>query len=199
MSAEHNKVANATKRVAESKAREEHKKDKAHNDVMWDENAAKREATASTAANSAASTSETRRYHDALLGGGNGSGKPLSLNMQLNHLEKARANMVAGAKEMKLSEEEEHTPEYKRQFAEDHERKLAELDERMRVLTSQGAKSESGANPFVYDPRKEKVEEPGMLSGIGDWFSHKTDGTTPKPVAPPAPKPLPGFTITKNK
>jgi hypothetical protein len=149
---------------------------------MWDENAAKREATASSAGSAAASRAQNERHFNAAQAEGE---KPLTLNMQLNHLEKARTNLVAGAKEMRLSEEEEHTPEYKRQFLEDHKQKLAELDERMRGLISQGAKSESGAKPFVYDSSKEPKVEPGMLSGIGDWISHKKDGTTPKPVAPP--------------
>lgn len=173
--------------IAGAVAKAAYNESKAKNDVDWGEIDVKREATASSAANSAASTSESRRYHDALLGGGGGSGKPLTLNMQLNHLEKARANLVAEAKEMKLSEDEEHTPEYKRQFAEDHKQKLAELDGRMRVLISQGATGlESGANPFVFDPSKEKVEGPSFMDRVAspiDAYYGKLPGQNP--VAPP--------------
>jgi hypothetical protein len=133
-------------------------------------------------------------------GVGGGSGKPLTPNALLNHLETERAIMVKEAKEMRLSDDEEYTPEYKRQFAEDHKQKLAALDERRQGLISRGAKSESGlgAEPFVYDPSKEPKVEPSMLSGIGDWFSHKKDGTTPKPVASPTPKPMPVNPKTGN-
>ncbi|MEN9597648.1 MAG: hypothetical protein RL236_2082, partial [Pseudomonadota bacterium] len=93
--------------------------------------------------------------------------------------------------EMRLSEEEEHTPEYKRQFLEDHKQKLAELDERMRGLTSQGAKSESGAKPFVYDSSKEPKVEPSFKDRVEhpiDAWHGKLPGQ--KPVAPPTPKPI---------
>ena len=122
-------------------------------------------------------------------GVGGGSGKPLTPNMQLNHLEREHASMVTEAKAVAGGEESD---EYKRQFAEYHNQKLAKLNEHISELINRGAKSESesGAEPFVYNPSKELKVEPSMLSGIGDWFSHKKDGTTPKPVATPTPKPI---------
>jgi hypothetical protein len=56
----------------------------------------------------------------------------------------------------------------------------------MRVLTSQGAKSESGANPFVFDPSKEKVEGPSFMDRVAspiDAYYGKLPGQNP--VAPP--------------
>ena len=179
------KAENNKNAIAGAVAKARHDEDMAKNAVDWGELAAKREATASTAASSAANTAEMAQYHRAMEGVGGGSGKPLTPNMQLNHLETQRAIMVKEAKEMRLSDDEEYTPEYKRQFAEDHKQKLAALDERRQGLISRGAESGLGAEPFVYDPSKELKVEPSMLSGIGDWFSHKKDGTTPKPVASP--------------
>ena len=177
------KAENNKNAIAGAVAKARHDEDVAKFRVDSEGNDIKREQIASTAASSAANTAEMAQYHRAMEGVGGGSGKPLTPNALLNHLETQRAIMVKEAKEMRLSDDEEYTPEYKRQFAEYHNQKLAELDERRQGLISRGA--ESGAEPFVYNPSKELKVEPSMLSGIGDWFSHKKDGTTPKPVAPP--------------
>ena len=153
-----------------------------------------REQIAASRANSAASTSETRRYHDALLGGGGGSGKPMTLHQELNQYRADLKGLEAEAKDVAGGEESD---EYKKQHGEHVKSERQRIQNKINELESKGDKSESGANPFVFDPSKEPKVEPGMLSGIGDWFSQKTNGTTPKPVAPPAPKPI-GKTSTTS-
>ncbi len=193
MSAEHNKVANATKRVAESKAREEHIHNAAKNAVDSGNIDVKREATASSA-NSAANRAQADKHFIA--NQANGGGKPMTLHQELNQYRADLKGLEAEAKDVAGGEESD---EYKKQHGEHVKSERQRIQNKINELESKGAKSESGANPFVFDPSKEPKVEPGMLSGIGDWISQKTNGTTPKPVAPPAPKPLPGFTITKNK
>ena len=105
MSAEHNKAANAT--VAESTARETHIKDKAHNDVMWDENAAKREATASSAGSAAASRAQNERHFNATRAEG---GKPMTIHQELNQY---RADLKGLAAEAKVVAGGEESDEYK--------------------------------------------------------------------------------------
>ena len=182
MSAEHNKVANATKRVAESKAREEHIHNAAKNAVDSGNIDVKREATASSA-NSAANRAQADKHFIA--NQANGGGKPMTLHQELNQYRADLKGLEAEAKDVAGGEESD---EYKKQHGEHVKSERQRIQNKINELESKGAKSESGANPFVFDPSKEPKVEPGMLSGIGDWISQKTNGTTPKPVAPPAPK-----------
>ena len=173
------KAENNKNAIAGAVAKAKHDEDVAKFRVDSEGNDIKREQIASSAASSAANRAQSEKHFNATQAGGE---KPLTPNMQLNHLEREHASMVTEAKAVAGGEESD---EYKRQFAEYHNQKLAKLNEHISELINRGAKSESGVPPFVYDPSKELKVEPSMLSGIGDWFSHKKDGTTPKPVAPP--------------
>ena len=172
--------------IAGAVAKATYNESKAKNDVAWGKIDVEREATASSAANSAASTSELRRYHDALLGGGGGSGKPMTLHQELNQY---RADLKGLAAEAKGVAGGEETDEYKKQHVEYVKAEGQRLKNLISGLENRGAKSDSGANTFTYNPDLEPKVEPGMLSDIGDWVSRKTNGMTSKPVAPPAPKP----------
>jgi hypothetical protein len=82
----------------------------------------------------------------------------------------------------------EESDEYKRQFAEYHNQKLAKLNEHISELINRGAKSESEswAEPFVYNPSKELKVGPSFMDRVAspiDAWQGKLPGQ--KPVAPP--------------
>ena len=100
-----------------------------------------------------------------------------------------RADLKGLAAEAKGVAGGEETDEYKKQHVEYVKAEGQRLKNLISGLENRGAKSDSGANTFTYNPDLEPKVEPGMLSDIGDWVSRKTNGMTSKPVAPPAPKP----------
>ena len=166
MSAEHNKAANAT--VAESTAREAHNKDNAHNDVMWDENAAKRETTASSAGSAAASRAQNERHFNATQAKGT---NPMNANQMSDMFSDLLKGLSAEEKDILANDDSPEQKEY--DLANIKGVRLGYQSQRLDFL-------------------KGKPVDIGYLTELEDV---KNTPYNPQQVAPPTPAPNGGFSV----
>ena len=145
-----------------------------------------REQIAASSANSAANRAQA--YKHFIANQANGGGKPMTLNQELNQRRADLTGLAAEAKDVAGGEESD---EYKKQHREHVKSEGQRILNKINELESKGAKSESGANTFVFDPSKEPPVD-------DRHFWQKWSDTTPQTVASPAPKSMPVNPKTGN-
>ena len=167
------KAENNKNAIAGAVAKARHDEDMAKNAVDWGELAAKREATASTAASSAANRAQSEKHFNATQAKGT---KPMNANQMSDMFTGLLDDLRAEEKDILAnvdlsSEEREYALANIKGVRHGYER------EQLSVL---------GGKP---------IDTEYLMS----LKAAKDAPYNPQQVAPPTPKPVPGFTITKNK